>query len=80
MIEFEGNQGTSIKTRINDKTYRHSLNELVDGSRSHYLSGFVSPSVCFNQAVLQAEYQLHLDLKHNSASETRDRYYLGVHQ
>ena len=80
VIELEGNQGTMVEVRINDKTYQHNLNELIDGARTHYLGGFVSPAICFHQAVPQSEYQLQFDLKHQTPSKTRDWYYIRVHQ
>jgi len=60
------------------------LAELFTGSRTFYLGGFVSPAICFHQAVPRAAYThrfgfLHRDLRHSQAVP-RDWYYVRVRQ
>ncbi len=80
VFELEGNQTTRIEASINGKTYSCSLGELIAGTQTHYLGGFVSPAVCFHQAVPQSEYRMHIHLAHTSPAKKRDWYYVRVRQ
>lgn len=79
-LEIEGNAATRLQATVNGQPYEVRLGELLSGSRTFYLGGFVSPAFCFHQAVPQAEYTHRFAFLHRSTSAERDWYYVRVRQ
>lgn len=50
-LRIEGDERTLIRATINGTMIEHSLAELLDGPRSDYVDGFVSPAYQFSRAV-----------------------------
>ncbi len=83
-LEIEGTGDTRLQAVVNGQSFDVQLAELFTGSRTFYLGGFVSPAICFHQAVPRAAYThrfgfLHRSLHHNQ-SAPRDWYYVRVRQ
>ena len=79
-LEIEGTAETVIVATINGKKEQLKLDDLMTGSRTFYTGGFVSPAICFHQAVPQREYVHRFALTHHSQTAQRDWYYVRVRQ
>jgi hypothetical protein len=80
-LEIEAAGSTRLIAHLNGKVFEHSISELITGARSHYLSGFVSPAICFHRAVPYGEYCQEFNFQHtNESPQTRDWYYIRVRQ
>jgi hypothetical protein len=79
-VEIEGGLSAQITATINGKMYQYLLADLQDGTRTHYLGGFVSPAICFHRAVPETEYQHHFKFSHQIQSSQRDWYYIRARQ
>ena len=79
-LEISGNAQTSIRGSINDQLVAFSLGELLSGSRTGYLGGFLTPAYCFHRAVPLTEYAGHTSFVHRGGDAGRDWYYVRVRQ
>ena len=79
-LEVKGTGSTRLQAMVNDQKIDLPLSELFTGSRTYYLGGFVSPALCFHQAVPQAAYTHRFGFMHRSHSTQRDWYYVRVRQ
>lgn len=79
-LEIEGDARTQILATLNGQAVALPLGELMTGSRTFYLGGFVSPAACFHRAVPEAEYAQRLAFLHRADARTRDWYYVRVRQ
>jgi hypothetical protein len=80
-LEVEGDGGTQLLAVIDEQEIALPLGELMTGSRTFYLGGFVSPAICFHRAVPQTEYTHRFAFMHHGASSTgRDWYTVRVRQ
>lgn len=79
-LEIEGTSDTCLRLTANGKTEDLSLRDIMTGTRTFYMGGFVSPAICVHRAVPQNEYQKHFTLTHHSQSSDRDWYYVRVRQ
>ena len=79
-LEIEGNEATQIQALINGQKITLPLAELMTGSRTFYLGGFVSPAICFHRAVPQTEYAHRFSFLHCSEASAREWYTVRVRQ
>jgi len=79
-LEIEGNAGTRLRATINDRQHELYLGELLTGTRTVYLGGFVSPAVCFHRAVPRSEYHRRFAFSHQGHGRSRDWYHVRVRQ
>lgn len=79
-VEIEGTPDTCLKAEVNGNTYDLTLRDLMTGSRTFYMGGFVSPSICFHRAVPDSQYIRTFTFSHVSQSADRDWYYVRVRQ
>ena len=80
-LEVEMPLDSGVWADFGVKRERYTLRELLEGSRTGYLGGFVTPAYRFARAVLPEQYHWQLDL-HDvvPAGEGRDWYYVRVKQ
>jgi len=79
-LELLGAENTKIQAVINGHQVTIALGELVRGSRSGYLGGFLAPAYCFHRAVSRDEYAYETSLQHAGDGKQRDWYYVRVRQ
>lgn len=79
-LTITGSAETCITATINGRDYAVRLDELMTGSRTFYMGGFVSPAICFHRAVPQSEYRHRFSLTHHHQTSQRDWYYVRVRQ
>ena len=79
-LEMRATPHTRITGTVNGQPVDVAVADLLDGPRSQYLGGFVSPAIYFHRAIPQAEYSASFTLDHNSVSTARDWYTVRVRQ
>jgi hypothetical protein len=79
-FEIEGDASTTLSAAINGRPYELRIAELLDGARTFYLGGFVSPAICFHRAIPQSEYLHRFAFLHRGQTDRRDWYYVRVRQ
>lgn len=80
VLEIQGTLDTRLRTQVNGQVFELPVSELLEGSRTFPMGGFVSPVVCFHRAVLKPEYTHRFAFLHRSQSGQRDWYYARVRQ
>lgn len=79
-LTIQGDAHTQLKGRINGQDVQIALGDLVQGARTQYLSGFVSPAVCFHRLVPEESYRARFGFQAWGDSAKRDWYYVRVRQ
>lgn len=79
-LEIEGTGETRLRAVVNGQHVELALADLLTGSRTFYLGGFVSPAWCFHRAVPESEYAHRFAFMHRHAAAQRDWYYVRVRQ
>jgi hypothetical protein len=79
-LHIEGDSKTKIVATINGKTVVYSLIELLDGPRTGYLEGFVSPAYKLWRAVPKDEYCWTTAFLDKRDVSKQDWYYVRVRQ
>lgn len=79
-LEIEGTPQTRLHAHINGHSYALTLGDLLTGTRTFNMGGFVSPAVCFHRAVPAWEYTTRFGFMHRSTPDRRDWYYVRVRQ
>ena len=79
-LEIAGDPRTRLRATINGQVHDLTLADLLTGTRTFYLGGFVSPAVCFHRAVPQSEYTHHFAFLHRCSAAGRDWYTVRVRQ
>lgn len=79
-LTIAGGLQTAIHVLANGREHSVRLGELISGSRTFYLGGFVSPAICLHQAVPSSAYTHRFAFLHRSSSAERDWYYVRVRQ
>lgn len=79
-LVIQGDSETRLELVVNGRDMVQPLSELLTGTRTVYLGGFVSPALCFHRAVPQAESSFRFAFLHRSRSPQRDWYTVHVRQ
>jgi hypothetical protein len=69
-----------ITAAFNGRTFSHSLDELLEGSRSHFMRGWLSEAIRFNRAAVPEAFCLETTLRDDAPERETDYYYLRVRQ
>jgi len=84
-LTLRGSERSRIRAMINDNKVDVSLGELVPGSRTGYLGGFLRPAYCFHRLTPAVAYKTSFSLVHSQEStpddqSQRDWYTVRVRQ
>ena len=80
-FEVSADSATTIQGQINGETVVVSLLDLIQGPKTGYLGGFLTPAYCFHRAVPQVEYKAEIDFVHQpTTAGLRDWYTIRVRQ
>jgi hypothetical protein len=79
-LTVAGDADTLIWGRINGQKVEVSLAELLEGPKTGYLGGFLTPAYCFHRAGPRAEYASDIEFSHLANGHSRDWYYVRVRQ
>ena len=69
-----------ITSDFNGKAFSHSLAELLEGSRSHFMRGWLSEAVLFNRAMPESCYNIEHYMEDCEPENDTDFYYVRVRQ
>lgn len=70
----------SIMVSVNGRKFEHKLEELLQGQRSHLVSGYLDVAVSFHRAVPEQAFQLNGHFVDSNPENPTDNYYLCVRQ
>jgi len=70
----------SIRASVNGQKFEHKLEELLQGQRSHLVSGYLDVAVSFHRAVPEQASQLSGHIVDSNPENQTDNYYLCVRQ
>lgn len=80
ILEVEMPLDGNIIAEFNGRRFSHSLGELLEGSRSHFMRGWLSEAILFNRAMPQSCYTFEHFIEDNDPEKDTDYYYMRVRQ
>ena len=69
-----------ITSDFNGKVFSHSLAELLEGSRTHFMRGWLSEAVLFNRAMPESCFTVEHYMEDSQKEKDTDWYYVRVRQ
>ena len=69
-----------ITSDFNGKSFSHSLAELLEGSRTHFMRGWLSEAVLFNRAMPESCFTVEHYMEDRQKEKDTDWYYVRVRQ
>ena len=69
-----------ITADFNGKKFSHTLGELLEGSRSHFMIGWLSEAILFNRAMPESCFTVEHYLEDKEPERDTDYYYVRVRQ
>lgn len=79
-LEIEGTLETTIHLNVNGVEIQACLVDLIKGSRSHYLAGFLSGALHLHRFIPEEEYTEKIKYEDHSKESGSDFYYVRVAQ
>ncbi|MBD3181552.1 DUF3604 domain-containing protein [Candidatus Poribacteria bacterium] len=80
IVEVEMPLKSSIEINVNGNYYKHTLEELAEGSRSHFIRGLLTEAIRIHRAVPFDCYTIHNSFTDESPEKEVDYYQLRVSQ
>ena len=80
ILELEMPKDGVITADFNGKQFKHSLGELLEGSRSHFMIGWLSEAILFNRAMPESCYMIEHYMEDKEPERDTDYYYVRVRQ
>ena len=80
ILEVEMPLDGNIIAEFNGKKLSHSLAELLQGSRTHFMRGWLSEALLFNRAMPQSCYCFEHYMEDDEPERDTDYYYVRVRQ
>ncbi|RNC66415.1 Tat pathway signal sequence [Proteiniphilum sp. X52] len=65
---------------FNGKRFTHSIGELMEGSKTHFMIGWLSEAISFNRAIPENAFQVEHYMEDSVAEKEVDYYYVRVRQ
>ena len=69
-----------VTAEFNGKEFSHTLGELLEGSRSHFMRGWLSEAVLFNRAMPESCWTIEHFMEDREPELDTDYYYVRVRQ
>ena len=76
----ENGNTVDIAAEFNGKKLEHSLSELLEGSRSHFMIGWLSEAILFNRAMPESCFMVEHYMEDTEPERDTDYYYVRVRQ
>ncbi|GHV00507.1 Tat pathway signal sequence [Bacteroidia bacterium] len=73
-------RNAKITAAFNGRTFSHTLGELLEGSHSHFMRGWLSEAIRFNRAATPEAWSLEAALSDGKPERDADYYYARVRQ
>ena len=80
ILELEVPRGAYLNFEVNDRRFKYTLEELLQGSRSLYMRGLVSEAILVHRAILEEQLIASLRFEDDSPPQETDFYYARVAQ
>lgn len=80
ILELEVPKNAVLTAEFNGKSLSHSIAELLEGSRTHFMRGWLSEAVLFNRAMPESCYCIEHYMEDSEPEKDTDYYYLRVRQ
>lgn len=80
ILEVEMPKDGILSADFNGKHFEHTLGELLAGSRSHFMIGWLSEAILFNRAMPETVYTMEHYMVDNEPERDTDYYYIRVRQ
>ncbi len=80
ILEVRAPKSAALSFRVNGRRFEYRLSDLLVGSRSEYLRGWLSEAVLVHRAVPEAQLHMSLTFADDEPEQETDFYYLRVAQ
>ena len=80
ILDVEMPKDGKIIAEFNGKKFEHTLGELLKGSRSHFMIGWLSEAILFNRAMPESCFTLEHYMEDKEPQRDTDYYYVRVRQ
>lgn len=80
ILDVEMPRRAMVRVDANGHSYAHSLDELMDGAKAHFLRGWLSEAVQFERAVPESGFCVSDVMVDNVQERDTDYYYVRVRQ
>lgn len=80
ILEVEMPKNAVITADFNGKQFNHTLEELLQGTQAHFMTGWLSEAIQFNRAAVPAAYTMERTMVDNTPERDTDYYYVRVRQ
>ena len=80
ILELEMPKDGKVIAEFNGKKFEHTLGELLEGSRSHFMIGWLSEAILFNRAMPESCFKLEHYMEDKEPQRDTDYYYVRVRQ
>ena len=80
ILDVEMPKDGKIIAEFNGKKFEHTLGELLEGSRSHFMIGWLSEAILFNRAMPESCFTLEHYMEDKDPQRDTDYYYVRVRQ
>ena len=80
ILELEMPKEGKLTADFNGKQFEHTLGELLEGSRSHFMVGWLSEAILFNRAMPESSYTVEHYMEDTEPQKETDYYYVRVRQ
>ncbi len=70
----------NLTADFNGKKFTHSLAELLQGSKAHFMIGWLSEAISFHRAIPESAFEIEHYMEDNAAERDTDYYYVRVRQ
>lgn len=79
VLDVEMKATDTVTANLNGKTFSHSLAELLEGTRGHFMRGWLTEAISFRRAVPESGFKLGFDIE-DEADSDEDYYFVRVRQ
>ena len=69
-----------ITAEFNGKKFKHTLGELLEGSQTHFMIGWLSEAILFNRAMPESSFTFEHYMEDTEPERDTDYYYVRVRQ
>ena len=80
ILDVEMPKDGKVIAEFNGKKFEHTLGELLEGSRSHFMIGWLSEAILFNRAMPESCFTLEHYMEDKEPQRDTDYYYVRVRQ
>ena len=80
ILDLEMPTDGTISAEFNGKEFKYTLKELLEGSKAHFMRGWLSEAIQFSRAYPQEAFSICTFMTDNEQARDTDYYYVRVRQ